>query len=1085
MTPGPRPWDELEAALLTVAVAPPGSLGEQLQDGAEGLRRAVKAVLPDGDAELFLLVDQFEELFTLVDDPGRRARFMDTILDAVTAERARLRVVVTLRADFFDRPLSYTRFGELLRFNLEAVTPMSPDELADAIEGPADRVGVSVEPALTARIVSEVADQPGSLPLLQYALTELFDHRNGPTLTRDSYEQVGGVLGALGRRAEDLYERLDPARQEAARQLFLRLVTLGEGVQDTRRRVPRSELASIGGIDVDPVLDVFGRYRLLSFDRDPATRAPTVEVAHEALLREWTRFRSWIEAGRDDLRTQRRLAGAAAEWLAADRDEGYLLSGLRLAEFDTWEHHTGLSLTAEELSFLEASRAHEEEHARREQERADRELALEHRAATRRNILLVVMTVAAAVSAILTVLALRATGDANRQARLSRSRELAAEALAHLEDAPALSLLLAVEAVETTHSAGEEVTTEALDAVHRALAAQKTAFRLDGVDAAVSAGGTAVATIESEGIVVRGLDGTVIATLQPGRPPASIALSDDGTRVAAGGFDGWVEVLGLDGTREAAWEAHSERIGRIRFRDDRHVITSADDGLARLWLLPEATPVFSTAHSGDSVGIDAAGDLLVVGSRFRGAEIWDTRSGEIIRRIDETTGVDAVAISGDGRWIAVGTEAGDVTVSSVDESTAFPSFLAHAGRVLDVVFLDGDGIRVATAGSDGMIRVWDPETGDATTLAGHGAPVLHLTIGAGDVLVSVDGSGDVRAWDLGPASSRDGVAIRALPPVTSVAWSPDGSRVAVAAGSASDGTSASLWDPATGSRIEEVSHERGSVGKVAFGGNGELATSGPLEACVWDAAGRCRTLFAHFGASGLESESPGIAVDPSGSRAATAPGTGDLRLWDLGGDAEGRPLPGHTGFVTAVAFAEDGSLLASGDDGGTVVLWDAGAAVDLRRIPDAHPGGVTAVVFGDGVLATSGADGTAAVWDVEALIDGEPPAPLRLVGHAGPVRSVAVAPDGSFATGGDDTTVRLWKADGTEALVLRSQSRPVTSVAFDPTGTRLLAGSRDGVARIYVLDVDDLLAIARSRAPRGFTADECLVYLGSECPTEQ
>jgi serine/threonine protein kinase len=352
MTPGAHPWEELETALLRIAINPPPTLLSQLQADNRGLLRAVQRILPsDPEVELVLVIDQFEELFAIVEDEAIRADFLGSLVTALLDERSRLRVVITLRADFVDRPLQYVDFGELLQRCTEFVLPLSPDELEEAIVQPAAQRGLTLEPGLAADIVRDVGEEPGALPLLQYALTELFERRQGRQLTRAAYQASGGVLGALARRADELYGSLDHPARALARQLFLRLITPGEGAEDTRRRVPRSELESIqtpgilaspsAGTGIKPgvmdqIIDLFGRYRLITFDRDSASRAPTVEVAHEALLREWGRLRAWLANSRTDLRFQRQLAAAAADWGAAGGDASFLLHGTRLAQFEEW-----------------------------------------------------------------------------------------------------------------------------------------------------------------------------------------------------------------------------------------------------------------------------------------------------------------------------------------------------------------------------------------------------------------------------------------------------------------------------------------------------------------------------------------------------------------------------------------------------------------------------------------------------------------------------------------------------------------------------------------------------------------------------
>ncbi|MCP4545378.1 MAG: serine/threonine-protein kinase PknK, partial [bacterium] len=279
LMPGVHPLEELEAALLRIAVNSPESLLTQLREDERGLLRAARRVLPaDPNVELVLVIDQFEEVFTQVADETVRAHLLDSLVATVLDEHSRVRVVVTLRADFTGRALEYVDFGELVRHRTTFVLPLSPEELEQAIVKPAAGSGLAVEPGLVATMAQDVGDQPGMLPLLQYALTELFERREGRTLMLTAYQESDGVTGALARRAEELYGSLDEAGQEAARQLFLRLITLGGGTSDTvaspdtRRRVLRTELAALQTSEVsetlevlDGVIDLYGRYRLLMY----------------------------------------------------------------------------------------------------------------------------------------------------------------------------------------------------------------------------------------------------------------------------------------------------------------------------------------------------------------------------------------------------------------------------------------------------------------------------------------------------------------------------------------------------------------------------------------------------------------------------------------------------------------------------------------------------------------------------------------------------------------------------------------------------------------------------------------------------
>ena len=374
MTPAPHPFDALESELLSVAVHPPASLFEVLAGSERGLTKALRSVLPADDSQLLLVIDQFEELFTQV-APSVAKQFLDVLVNAITADHSRLRVVVTLRADFYDRPLRHRGIGELFHDGTQVITPMTPDQLERAVTGPVEPLGISFEPALIAELVRDVLDRPGALPLLQYTLTELFDHRQGNRITNAAYRELGGVSGALVKRAEGLLTGLDDSTRDAARQVFLRLVTFGDdGDDETRRRVLQNELEQldIAPGDVRAVLDTFGRHRLLSFDCDAVTRGPTVEIAHEALLTEWTRLGAWMDDARQDVRNQRRLADAMREWDAAGRDDQYLLRDGRLELLNGWASTTTLRLSKPEQAYLDASVAERDRAAANERARQRR-----------------------------------------------------------------------------------------------------------------------------------------------------------------------------------------------------------------------------------------------------------------------------------------------------------------------------------------------------------------------------------------------------------------------------------------------------------------------------------------------------------------------------------------------------------------------------------------------------------------------------------------------------------------------------------------------------------------------------------------
>ena len=454
MVPGTEPLVELEAALRRVATAEAEStIGPRLRTPG-GLVEVARGLVAPGE-QLLLVVDQFEELWTLVPDSGRRDHFADLLAHAAQAQDG-LRVVATLRADQFDRPLQHAALGPVVSATTFAVTPMSASELQDAIVVPAERAGVRFEPGLVSTIVGDVVSRPGALPLLQFALTELFERRQNATVTTEAYDELGGIGGALARRAEDVYEATAVEQRDDVHRLFTRLVTPGDDGDDLRRRAIVAEVA-----DVAPtVIEAYRANRLIVTDHHPVTREPTVEVAHEALLREWPRLAAWIDHDRDAIRVHRGLAQAAHEWQADPADESTLYRGTRLVAAD--EVARSLTLSSGEHDFVAASHQLADRERQEAEERA--------RVQTRQNRRLRGMLAAAAI---LLLVALLTGAFAVEQRRRSDRDAAAATQSRILADAERLapvdrdvSLLLAAEAarrgpsVATTNALATALLTE-------------------------------------------------------------------------------------------------------------------------------------------------------------------------------------------------------------------------------------------------------------------------------------------------------------------------------------------------------------------------------------------------------------------------------------------------------------------------------------------------------------------------------------------------------------------------------------------------------------------------------------------------
>jgi len=912
--PGPNSFEELEAALLRVAVNPPSSLLDQLRDGDRGLIRAVNRVLPnDPSVELVLVIDQFEELFTLVASEDERVLFLSNIVTAILDERSRVRIVTTLRADFVDRPLRYMDFGELMQRRNELVLPLTPEELELAILGPAKHVGLKIESGLVSAILRDLGDQPGTLPLLQYALTELFDQREGNLLTKAGYQAIGGALSALGRRAEEVYANLNESQQAAARQLFLRLVTFGDGVEDTRRRVTLVELdqlqaarkASNSQFSISEVLEAFSKSRLLTFDNDPITRSPTVEVAHEALLREWTRLREWLDESRADVRLQRQLADAASEWQNADRDESFLLTGARLAQLDVWSQTTEVALTQHEGDYLRASLdLRMKEEAAQAEQRA-REAKLKQRVQRVLQALVGVFLTATIVSGGLALWANSQREEALRQASIG----LASQAKLELDGtSPERSVLLALEAVEKY-----PYTWQAEQALGQIVREFRLRHIVSGHNAIVS----------------------------------DVAWSPDGTQLATSSRDGtvrvwdaasWAELLSIPAHAAFDLDATNSEFG------------TGESGVRGLAWSPNGQ------------------QIATLGNTDKTASIWDAKTGE---KITSFTGhsdwVLSISWSSDGKRIVT---AGKDGTAQIWDPTTGKNLLTFSGHSSSVNRVDWspDGARIATASEDGVLKLWEAERGDEIiTLSGHSGVVWNVAWSPdGAQLASAGEDGTIRIWDT--STGEEISDIRSSSAFWHVAWSPDGTQLA---STNADGL-AQVWDPATGAEIFTFAGRTLKQFTITWSPNGEwLATTGGADFSVriWTASPDYLTL------SGIHAESADWAMwSPDGNHIATGAGDFLAATWDAKTGKPIHTLSGHTGWVQQATWSPDGRRIATASWDNTVKVWDVKTGKELLTFlghaadPPSRLVGTSAILNlawspDSKRIATAGISGWVRVWN--------------------------------------------------------------------------------------------------------------------------
>jgi serine/threonine protein kinase/DNA-binding SARP family transcriptional activator/WD40 repeat protein len=1143
--PGPYPFEELAAALLRVAVTRPPELVDELERDELGMARVVKRILPP-DTELLLVVDQFEELFTLTTDEDTRRRFLDGLTRLATDARSRARVVVTLRADFLDHPLSYPEFGELLREGLCAVTVPSEDDLAAAIERPAAQVGVRFEPGLVSKIIADVHDQPGALPLLQYALTELFAGRTSDLLSAEGYRGTGGVVGALGRRAEELYEQLDPPARKAARQVFLRLVTVDPQAQDTRRRVRRRELRRL---EVEPEIldDILGRYgehRLLTFDREPLTRSPTVEVAHEALLGQWERLRSWVDERREDLLLNRRLVEAVEEWEESGRTEDYLPREGRLAQFESWASGTDIGLTEGEREYLAAGRRRADERRRR--------------TARRRRAVLVALVVAAALSAVLAAAALVSRERARDQEALATSRELAASAIAVLDRDPELSVLLALEAAEAA-----EPTYEAVSALHEGLREHRTLWTLqrEPEEGAFLLTTPFSGSLSPDGrsVLVERLNRLEVWDVDDSEPRWDVEF-EEGMRVHARFSTDGAQVVGA-----VAWAAEGPAP-----RGARPGITFWDAATGReVRYVPPRGPCPAHAFSQNGPFVDplrpvvgiahprntSPGDGPACDPQRSAVIHLDLRTG---KKDELATGVMGAGGSGfggsstsaDGRYVAIATlERAWV----VDTDTGREVF-AVPGDGSTTSALSRDGSKVVTGGRLGPLTLWDVRSGERLGAYGQaGFSSLAVQFSEDEdtlVVIGSQGSG-VLLYDI--ASGREQLALRGhQAPIRGASLSRDGSRLA---SYAADGT-VRVWGLSARGEVDGFELKPGF-----FGPDGVDVANGRATAYVFPGGTPWADLVVFDPSTGkIQTEIPkitgwGVALSPDGRRAAAqqtlvdqsdeSPATfGPIRIHDLetgstttmqglcvyvSGEENPQcrkaPATPFEEWVWSLDFSPDGALLAAGGSLSGLSVWNATTGELLFNSGEPEIPEVPTNAFSpDGTLLTAVNETEIVVYEVvtwkevvrrpleEAWLskvvftpdgrnligisDAEASVVVVdtatweqsavLTGHRGNLRDVDVSPDGRLIASSDSTgLVRIWEVSTGEALQGIPFEQTVENVEFVDERHLLVTETDGPAAYVMTVDVDELLEIARSRVTRDLTDEECRTYLHVDaCPSD-
>ncbi|AFY55093.1 WD40 repeat-containing protein [Rivularia sp. PCC 7116] len=1018
--PGNKPFEALAIALLPLCLSIDflqhntttpehdrhllqQELTARLEYESQALQKIVEEFAKQNpNNRLLLIADQFEELYTLCPESEIQL-FLDVLLAAVSLAPA-FTLVITFRADFYGHALSYRPFSDALQGAVLNLAPMNQAELHSAIEKPATKMKVKLEYGLPNRLIDDVWGELGNLPLLEFALTQLWQRHHNGQLIHEAYTEIGCVEGALAEYGEQIYARLSQEDRERARRIFIQLVHLSEGTQATRRLATRSEVNNWD------LVTHLASARLLVTNRNDSTSQETVEIVHEALIRSWGRLEHWIQIDSEFRRWQEQLRAAIYQWEKSGEDKGALLRGVPLAIAKDWQQKRSEELSVKEKDFIQRS-----------QLLCDREIENQNR---RRRLTIIGLSFGL-------ILALFLAGFARFQWQNSLINEIKAV---------------------SAHSQGLINSNQSLDALTEAIKARQKLKKVVWADANI------------QKMVDSTLRKAVNSAVEYNRLSGHqtnvwrVTFSPDGNKIASASFNGTVKLWDKNGKLLQTFKAHNSSINNVAFSPNSEIIASAStDTTVKLWDTSGKLLQILKGHTSgvNGVAFSPNGKIIASASTDKTVKLW-IKDGTLLRTLKgHKNKVNGVAFSPDGTIIASASIDKTVKLWNTD-GTIINTLKGHTANVNEVLF-SPDGTIIASASSDGTVKLWSTKNGSLLkSFELHDDIVSSISFSSdGKILASASFDKTIKLW-----SVKGGTLIQTIKNhkerFTTVSFSPlsDASPQGIGRTIAATSMSKDIQLFKLDHYLQIIFTSDNEVRRVAYSPDGMMiASASGKNIKLWEPDG---TLLKNL--TGHSDLVTGMAFSPIskasqgniGHRIASSSADNIIKIWRTDGTLL-HTLKGHKSEVWGIAFSPDGKKIVSGSWDKTLKIWkieDTNKPILLKTITG-HSDRVWAVAFSpDGkIIASASFDSTIKLWKLDGTLL------HTLKGHNGYVRAVAFSPDGkTIASVSEDRTVKLWKTDGTLVQTFKGHEDEVWAVAFSPDGKKIASASEDNTIKIWQLD---------------------------------